>query len=99
MLQRMVVWLGRRAAGRQQPLKQSKSVRKLTFDRQASSSADNGEVQRAREAAFAKHQQPTIFSKILSKEIPADIIHEDEMVKHLFQPHSLMLNQKNNLIP
>lgn len=86
MLQRMVVWLGRRA-GNGQLLKPSHSVRKIISVRLASSSAehsDSSEVQKAREAALAQHQQPTIFSKILSKEIPADIIHEDEIVKHLF---------------
>ena len=61
-------------------------MRKLVSDRHTSSSAENSdsnEVEKVREAALAQHQQPTIFSKILSKEIPADIIHEDEMVKHL----------------
>ena len=84
----MVVWLGRRARNRQLLiLKPSYSGRKLISVRHASSSAehsDSSEVQKAREAAQAQHQQPTIFSKILSKEIPADIIHEDKMVKHLF---------------
>ena len=88
MLQRMVVWLGRRAGNRQLLiLKPRHSVRKLISVRHASSStehSDSSEVQKAREAALTQHQQLTIFSKILSKEIPADIIHEDEMVKHLF---------------
>jgi hypothetical protein len=48
---------------------------------------DESEVERARETAAAHKQNPsttrqedTIFSKILTKEVPADIIYEDEMV-------------------
>ncbi|CAI8050304.1 Histidine triad nucleotide-binding protein 1, partial [Geodia barretti] len=46
---------------------------------------DEGEVERARETDAARKQNPsttqedTIFSKILRKEVPADIIYEDEM--------------------
>jgi histidine triad (HIT) family protein len=47
---------------------------------------DESEVERARETAAAHKQNPsttrqedTIFSKILTKEVPADIIYEDEM--------------------
>ena len=48
---------------------------------------DEGEVRRAVEAdldqkqSHSRMQEDTIFSKILRKEIPADIIHEDEKVR------------------
>ncbi|CAI8058143.1 Histidine triad nucleotide-binding protein 2, mitochondrial [Geodia barretti] len=50
---------------------------------------DEGEVERARETDAARKQNPsttqedTIFSKILRKEVPADIIYEDEMVSNV----------------
>ena len=48
-------------------------------------SSGEREVQRAREADLARKHSPTspeetIFSKILRKEVPADILHEDEKV-------------------
>lgn len=82
-----VLLAGRRTAGGSQVWKQNHTVRKpLSANRRVSSSTteDRGEVKRAREANLARQhlssQEPTIFSKILSREIPADIIHEDEMV-------------------
>ena len=47
------------------------------------STSESDEVKRAREAAESAKQNPaapTIFSKILDKSIPADILHEDEHV-------------------
>ena len=50
---------------------------------------DESEVERARETDATRKQNPsttqedTIFSKILRKEVPADIIYEDEMVRPL----------------
>ena len=47
------------------------------------STSELDEVKRAREAAESAKQNPaapTIFSKILDKSIPADILHEDEHV-------------------
>ena len=42
----------------------------------------NDEVERAKEAATARRRkyEPTIFSKIINKEIPAKIVHEDDKV-------------------
>lgn len=36
------------------------------------------EVDKAQSAAASAKSQPTIFDKIISKEIPADIIYEDD---------------------
>jgi galactose-1-phosphate uridylyltransferase len=36
------------------------------------------EVEKSKQAAKLKFQESTIFDKIISKEIPADIIYEDE---------------------
>ncbi|KAE8747178.1 hypothetical protein FOCC_FOCC006176 [Frankliniella occidentalis] len=36
------------------------------------------EVEKAQQASAAVKSQPTIFDKIISKEIPADIIYEDD---------------------
>ena len=50
---------------------------------------DESEVERARETDATRKQNPsttqedTIFSKILRKEVPADIIYEDEMVSNV----------------
>lgn len=46
---------------------------------------DSEEVKRAEKADLGRKQsplsqQPSIFSKILTKELPADIIYEDEKV-------------------
>ncbi len=38
------------------------------------------EVSKAQEAAGGAKTGPTIFTKILSKEIPAAIVHEDDKV-------------------
>ena len=48
----------------------------------ASTSGGSSEVDPAREALNSP-REPTVFSKILSKEIPADIIHEDEKVLYI----------------
>lgn len=40
--------------------------------------ASNDEVSKAQEAAAASPPETTIFDKIISKEIPATIIHEDD---------------------
>ena len=50
---------------------------------------DESEVERARETDATRKQNPsttqedTIFSKILRKEVPADIIYEDEKVSNV----------------
>ena len=38
------------------------------------------EVSAAQKAAKEHEQKPTIFSKIIDKSIPADIVHEDDKV-------------------
>lgn len=38
----------------------------------------SSEVEKANQASAAAKSQPTIFDKIISKEIPADIIYEDD---------------------
>ena len=67
----------------------TRAVRNLTARHTSSLPPEDGseEVSRAREADLARKSsslppEPTIFSRILSKEIPADIIHEDEKVKY-----------------
>ena len=46
----------------------------------------NDEVEKAKLAGAEKYQpQDTIFGKILRKEIPADIIYEDDKVSMLMQ--------------
>ena len=65
---------------------------RLPIYRQSSSTTEedshSGEVERARKADLGRQstsseaqQKPTIFSKILSKQIPADIIYEDTEVE------------------
>ena len=65
---------------------------------QWSASEDKSEVRQAREAAASKalSQEPTVFSKILSKEIPADIIHEDDKVT--FWKTCLLLELSHELL-
>lgn len=58
----------------------------LTFIRRAVSSvrlytAGSDEVERAQFAANQSNKAETIFDKILRKEIPADIVHEDNQVR------------------
>ena len=70
-------------------------VVRLPIYRQSSSTTQKGshsdEVERARKADLERQstsseaqQEPTIFSKILSKQIPADIIYEDTEVEEIF---------------
>ena len=47
---------------------------------QPSAKMSSDEVAKAAAAAVEDAGKPTIFAKILSKEIPADIIHEDDKV-------------------
>ena len=60
----------------------------------------NDEVEKAKLASEAadKYQfqpQDTIFSKIIRKEIPADIIYEDEKVSELFFAIFLKMRYKS----
>lgn len=54
------------------------SVRTLSFS--PSLSSDNDEVRKAKKAAESELPMTTIFSKIISKEIPAHILYEDNEV-------------------
>ena len=59
-------------------------VRTVPFQPLSSAPGDHDEVERAKEAASRERATPTtgttIFSQILSKEIPANIIYEDDEV-------------------
>lgn len=62
---------------------------------QAAGPEGEDEVSKAHEVAAtsanasAMPPQPTIFSRILAKEIPADIVHEDEKVSLVSSPEAI----------
>ena len=48
------------------------------FLQMASRRSSSDEVAKAKAASQVQQHQPTIFSKIIDKSIPADILHEDD---------------------
>ena len=61
----------------------SNNVYFVIFQTCALSSGDDSEVSKAK-AAEKYVGKPTIFSKIIDKSIPADIIYEDDKVEFIF---------------
>ncbi len=54
----------------------------LQLENWFSSSNGHDEVSAAKKAAKNTKYEPTIFSKIINKSIPADIIYEDDTVSY-----------------
>lgn len=55
-------------------------LKNLAFIFQRYCSSKDSEVNKAKKAAQQSQNEPTIFSKIIDKTIPATIIHEDDKV-------------------